>query len=153
MFAPFGSSATNLSATWHREPRGRGTFNILSTCLTTMILCVWTAVHLDIPDHNGEMRQKFLRKLGWLLLALLAPEIVAWNAWQQRRTARELKDAFVETFGSDPESSPGWIRRVWDAAGPRSHRSKVWVGARISRPATHYIALETSSRPRAAIFI
>jgi hypothetical protein len=98
MFAPFGTPGTNLSATWHPEPRERGTFNILSTCLTTMILCVWTSVHLNIPEHNGGIRRTFLRKSGWLLLALLAPEIVAWNAWEQRHIAAEITNISVKVF-------------------------------------------------------
>jgi hypothetical protein len=125
MFAPFGTPATNLSATWHPDPRGRGTFSVFYSCLTTMILCVWTAVHLNIPDHNGGTRQKFLRKPGWLLLALLAPEIVAWNAWEQRRKAQELTNAFVETFGSGPKSPPSWVRQAWDVISSCTLSSKV----------------------------
>jgi hypothetical protein len=129
MFAPFGTSATNISATWYPEPRGRGTFNILSTCLTTMFLCVWTAVHLNIPDRNGGTKQNFLRKPGWLLLALLAPEIVAWNAWEQRRIARELTNAFVEALGPGQPSTPGWFRRAWKSMERYFTGSKVWIGA------------------------
>jgi hypothetical protein len=137
MFAPFGTPATNVSAHWHPEPRGRGTFNILSSCLTTMLLCVWTAVHLNIPDRDGGKRQKFLRKPGWLLMALLAPGIVAWNAWEQRKVARELTDAFVRTFGSGPKPPPGWIRRAWAAIRFCSLSSKVSNDAQKSRSATH----------------
>jgi hypothetical protein len=153
MSQPSGNPVTNLSATWYAEPRGRGTFTILSTCLTTMILCVWTAVHLNIPDHNGGIRQTFLRKPGWLFLALIAPEIVAWNAWQQRQIAWELMDAFVETFGSGPESPPGWIRRVRDATTSYLRSSKVWFNAQRSRPATHFITAGTSFRSRTRIAI
>jgi hypothetical protein len=147
MFAPFGTPTTNLSAAWHPEPRGRGTFSVLSACLTTMILCVWTAVHLNIPDHNGGTRQKFLRKPGWLLLALLAPEVVAWNAWQQRQSARELMNAFVETFGLGHKSRPGWVRRVWDATSPYLRCSKVCICTQDPIPATHFTTTDTSLRP------
>lgn len=115
MFAPFGNPATNLSATWHLEPRGRGTYSILFTCLTTMLLCVWTSVHLNVPDQDGLTRQRFLRKPGWLLLAVLAPELVAWNAWEQRQIARELMNAFIEIREPGQRSPPGWICRAWDA--------------------------------------
>jgi len=147
MFAPFGSPATNLSATWHREPRGRGTFNVLSTCLTTMILCVWTAVHLNIPDHNGGTRQRFLHKLGWLLLALLAPEIVAWNAWEQRQTAQELTRAFVETFESANPPPPGWIRRAWHATKQHLPGLRVWINAHSWGPAADCIMKESHPDP------
>lgn len=86
-----------------------------------MILCVWTSVHLNIPGHNGGMRQSFLRKPGWLLLALLAPEIVAWNAWEQRRIAQELMNDFVKAF--EPKwPSPPKLRFL---------RPRVWVSAKI----------------------
>lgn len=65
---------------WKPSPNTRGTFDILSTCLITMLLCVWTAVHLNISPPGAFWSPK-LRKLGWLILALLAPEIVAYTAW------------------------------------------------------------------------
>ncbi|KAF2797184.1 hypothetical protein K505DRAFT_236065, partial [Melanomma pulvis-pyrius CBS 109.77] len=61
---------------WKPEPVVRGTFSILSTCLITMGLCVWTAVHLNIPEYKKQSRQIW-RKVGWLVLALLAPEMVS----------------------------------------------------------------------------
>ena len=61
---------------WQPEPTRRGTFNILSTCLDTLVLCVWTVVHLNIPEHRMAKRQ-VLHKLKWLLMALMAPEVVS----------------------------------------------------------------------------
>jgi hypothetical protein len=125
MFTPFGNHATNTSATWYPEPRGRGTFSILSTCLTTMILCVWTAVHLNIPEPNGGTKQSLLRKPGWLLMALLAPEIVAWNAWGQRRIARELANNFIEAFEPGLPTRLGWVQRLRNAIKTDSASSEV----------------------------
>ena len=45
-----------------------------------MLLCVWTAVHLNVSPPEGFWKTKF-RKVGWLLLALVAPEMVAYTAW------------------------------------------------------------------------
>ena len=112
----FGNSSTiHRTATWKPEPNRRGTFGILSTCLVTLSLCVWTAIHLNIPsseerfteeprDQTGGLEEsssekrwwkKFLknwckirswerfrwtaqtlRKVGWMWLGLLAPELV-----------------------------------------------------------------------------
>lgn len=44
MFTPFG----NITASWRPEPKYRGTYSILSSCLITMALCVWSAVHLNL---------------------------------------------------------------------------------------------------------
>ena len=65
---------------WQPNPQTRGTFDILSTCIITMLLCVWTAVHLNISPP-GTVWGPRLRKVGWLVLALLAPEMVAYTAW------------------------------------------------------------------------
>jgi len=62
--------------TWKPEPLTRGTFSILSSCLTTMFLCVWTAVHLNVPEYKKESQQ-FWRKVKWLVIALFAPEVVS----------------------------------------------------------------------------
>ena len=65
---------------WKPSSSTRGTTDILSTCIITMLLCVWTAVHLNISPPGSVWRLR-LRKAGWLLLALLAPEMVAYTAW------------------------------------------------------------------------
>ena len=65
---------------WQPNPQIRGTFDILSTCIITMLLCVWTAVHLNVSPP-GTVWAPRLRKIGWLILALLAPEMVAYTAW------------------------------------------------------------------------
>lgn len=65
---------------WKPSVESRGIFEVLSTCLLTMLLCVWTAVHLNVPPP-GDRWGLYLRKIGWLILALLAPELVASTAW------------------------------------------------------------------------
>ena len=75
MYSPFGVAPPNTTASWRPEPDFRGTYNILSSCLVTMCLCVWTAVHLNIPEHKKAYMQKW-RKLGWLTMGLFAPEVV-----------------------------------------------------------------------------
>ena len=72
---------------WKPSPLTRGTFDILSTCLITLVLCVWTAVHLNVPRPADHWRPIW-RKFGWLVLTLLAPELVAWTAWYVHAAAR-----------------------------------------------------------------
>jgi hypothetical protein len=40
-----------------------------------MVLCIWTAVHLNIPEHNRPISQMW-RKLRWMVVGLFAPEWV-----------------------------------------------------------------------------
>ena len=67
-------------AHWKPNPTTRGTSDILTTCLITLLLCVWTAVHLNVPAPNTFWKSR-LEKVGWLILALVAPELVAYTAW------------------------------------------------------------------------
>ncbi|KAF2463108.1 uncharacterized protein BDR25DRAFT_298659 [Lindgomyces ingoldianus] len=85
----FGEHPRNESLTWRAEPHYRGSFGILSSCLTTMILCIWTAIHLNIPER-GHTVKNFLIKVGWLIMGIFAPEIIVWTAFQQRRDASDL---------------------------------------------------------------
>ncbi|KAK3632039.1 hypothetical protein LTR22_020779 [Elasticomyces elasticus] len=88
MFNPFGI-VTNGTSPWQAEPTFRGTYGILSTCLLTMILCIWTAVHLNMENGRNAWLQTG-RKAGWLIIGLFAPELVAWTAFQQNKDAVEL---------------------------------------------------------------
>jgi hypothetical protein len=44
-----------------------------------MGICVWSAVHLNIPEQ-GKSNRQFGLKVGWLIVGLLAPEMV-WILW------------------------------------------------------------------------
>ena len=65
---------------WQPSCGTRGTNDVLSTCLITMFLCVWTAIHLNVPPPESKWKT-ILTKVNWLLIALLAPEMVVYTAW------------------------------------------------------------------------
>ncbi|GAB1312405.1 hypothetical protein MFIFM68171_02615 [Madurella fahalii] len=121
---------------WQPEPLGRGTYGLLSSCIVTMFLCVWTAVHLNIPEHHGH-NYKYLpsyqtgRKMWWLLLGLFAPEIVSWTAFEQRRQAKDLHDKIKQVLGKDPPCprTGRSIWRLWRMVG-RVKNEDVEMGAR-----------------------
>ena len=58
---------------WRPEPDGRGTWSILWSCLATIFICTWSALHLRVPRHHGRWYLLF-RKPAYMVLALLAPE-------------------------------------------------------------------------------
>ncbi|KAH8682576.1 hypothetical protein BX600DRAFT_448867 [Xylariales sp. PMI_506] len=91
MWSPLGgaNALSNHTARWQPEPSSRGTFNILSTCLLTLSLCIWTALHLNIPGQGKANHQKW-RKAKWLAIGLLAPEVVAFAAFKQWRDSKKL---------------------------------------------------------------
>lgn len=77
-FHIFGNVSTVTPVNWQSEPNTRGTWNVLSSCLITLGLCLWTALHLNIPQHKKDSSQKW-RKVGWLVLGTLAPEMVLFH--------------------------------------------------------------------------
>ena len=75
-FLIFGNTTTAAPVRWQAEPISRGTWSVLSSSLFTLGLCLWTALHLNIPQH-GKTAGQFWRKVGWLVLGLVAPEVVS----------------------------------------------------------------------------
>lgn len=108
----FGNETIVPPVNWQPEPNVRGTWSIISSCLLTLSLCLWTALHLNIPEHNGNQYQR-VRKFGWLLIGLLAPEMVACMALIQRRSALRITRALRAKFGEKPELRWKWLRSSW----------------------------------------
>src|SRR3569833_1218295 len=104
MFSFLCVLSTNVTVGWQPEPTTRGTFNILSSCIITTSLCVWRAVHHNIPSE-GEKRAQVLRKVGWLLVGLVAPEMVVFTAWYQRSTAKAISKEIERTELAENVSS------------------------------------------------
>jgi hypothetical protein len=79
---------------WTEEPPGRGSLNIIWTCLLTISLCSWSAVCTNIPSIN-DPTWKPIRTKAWLtLICLIGPEyllVIALGQWTAARQA--FKDA------------------------------------------------------------
>jgi hypothetical protein len=75
---------------WVSAPTTRGTFGLLVSCVLTLILCLWTSLHLNLPCKDETAIGRVSRKLKWTLLALFAPEIVVFTAWRQYVSAQAL---------------------------------------------------------------
>lgn len=98
MFRPiiFGSSKDNIITTWENGPDVRGTYEIITSCIITATICLSQAIHLhlpfqeivdphfDFPSQEARAWQVF-RKVAWLIMGLLAPELEAFTAWYQHR--------------------------------------------------------------------
>lgn len=99
MLSIFGNSTHIVS--WVDDSNRRGTQDILTSCIVTIFLCVWTALHLNVPHRSDHKRswyakRQLWRKIGWLVLTLLAPEIALYTAWFQCREAMEVKNLHIK---------------------------------------------------------
>lgn len=97
---------------WQEEPKLRGTFTILTSCLSTLFICTWSALHVDV-QHGKSTMARFRDKCGWLLVGLLAPEIVLLIAINQFLEARSLTRAAQERFRDTTTPPPSAKRNPW----------------------------------------
>ncbi|KAL8884493.1 MAG: hypothetical protein Q9215_007468 [Flavoplaca cf. flavocitrina] len=113
MVAVFGNATANGTTSWTSEPNGRGTWSLLSTCIITVSLCVWSAVHLNVRQHQ-KVGSQYWRKTKWLLLGIFAPEVLAYVAWQQRQDASALCRAVRAVY--QQEEIPGCLEKISQSA-------------------------------------
>ncbi|KAI0707885.1 hypothetical protein C8Q76DRAFT_816437 [Earliella scabrosa] len=99
----------NATVSWHEEPKFRGTFSILTSCLSTLFISTWSALHLDIPDSEQSGFMRFLDKIGWLFIGLLAPEYLLLLAFNQYLAARALTKFAQKKLESRPSGSAPWF--------------------------------------------
>ena len=72
-------------------PAYRGTFDIVWSCLLTILACIYNAIHLNVPPRNTGKWMLLLRKVKWAIIALFAPEIVLYTATMQFLDAYKVK--------------------------------------------------------------
>jgi hypothetical protein len=75
---------------WVPKASYRGTWDILYSCTITLGLCVYTAIHLNIPSLEESRFSFYLRKTKWVVIAVFAPQVVLYTAWTQWYMARDI---------------------------------------------------------------
>ncbi|KAE8440433.1 hypothetical protein EG329_007616 [Mollisiaceae sp. DMI_Dod_QoI] len=90
----------------------RGSLEIIWTSLFTIIACTWTALHLNIPEQReghdpglvGDIKWALngsLTHVGWMLITVLAPEILVMKYIGDLESARidlEEMKAFADAL-------------------------------------------------------
>ena len=92
---------------WQSDPNGRGTFTLVSSCIFTLLICVYSAMHLNVPPNRESTVQFWLRNIRWALLGIFGPELVVFVAWKQYLSAKSIvKRAQLDDAGSSKRSAP-----------------------------------------------
>ena len=95
---------SDLTNGWVQQPNGRGTWNILQTCVITVVLCSWSSLCLNVHPRKG--RWPLMRnKLRWMLFTIMWPEVTAGCAFEQWESACQSVDAFAKS------GYPQWTMR------------------------------------------
>lgn len=82
---------------WQSSPTTRGTWSIIIDCLVTLSLCVYTAIHPNVP-RQGYTYWEFLRtRIKWVSVGIIAPELVVYTAWRQWISANHLNKQLIKS--------------------------------------------------------
>ena len=72
----------------------RTIWDILWSCLATIIACSWVSVHPNIPGPNESSRRIFLRRLELMFWAVFGPEMIITWALRQWLGAHHLEKLY-----------------------------------------------------------
>ena len=73
-------------------------WNIVRSCLVTIFACTWFAIHPNIPDPAEGWIKVTSRRVGIMIMALIAPELVIMWAIRQWINARSLSKQYKSEF-------------------------------------------------------
>lgn len=85
------------------SPNVRGTLDILWSCVSILVLSTWSILHLNVPTQstpNGTFQDymrktiRFLAKLKWMAVNVIAPEWMLGKAWSDYRSVSILEEGF-----------------------------------------------------------
>ncbi|KAH6879412.1 hypothetical protein B0T10DRAFT_609854 [Thelonectria olida] len=109
---------------WVAPDASRDTWDIIWSCLSIFIVCSWKCVHLNVPTHresiagwekvcgifyrpSHQLMMKWWRKLLWMFVIAIAPELGVSQAVRQWRMAREELDRVTPRRKRDPNKFKG----------------------------------------------
>ena len=106
------TTPSNPISWWVPEPKQRGTFGIISFCFSTLIICIWSTLHFDIPTTRCTTTRRIIVQVSWIFIALLAPELPLFLAINDRINAGILLEKF-RRFHPHP-AEPGMLARIYN---------------------------------------
>ncbi|KAK8851127.1 hypothetical protein PGQ11_013606 [Apiospora arundinis] len=65
---------------WQAESEHRGTWGIITNCLTTIFACTWSIQHLNVPLSSDGSWSRRWRGAKWMTITILFPEFMVVHA-------------------------------------------------------------------------
>ncbi|KAG1734052.1 uncharacterized protein EDB91DRAFT_619985 [Suillus paluster] len=92
--APTTNTSDSPESLWSSESstcaNQRTLWDIISTCALTLLACIYSSIHLNIPSPEDSSIRIFLRRVGTMGIALLAPDLLVGWAMRQWLWARQI---------------------------------------------------------------
>ena len=94
------------------DPNGGGTLSLMISCVLTLILCVWSALHLNVPSYSQTALASVLTQARWIITGVYAPELVVFTAWRQWSSARLLSNLVEKQKQVGKQAHDAWNEGV-----------------------------------------
>ena len=72
----------------------RTRFDIVWSCVSTLFICTWVAIHPNIPPRGEGRLRSLWRRIKLMLWTLLVPELILIWAYKQWSAARYIAEYF-----------------------------------------------------------
>ncbi|KUJ08033.1 uncharacterized protein LY89DRAFT_742328 [Mollisia scopiformis] len=94
---------------WIDSPSRRGTLTLVLGCLSTILASTWAVLHLNVPAPTDDWKVKLIRKVKWMTITILFPELVLSKA------VCELRLAVADQYAMHTMAKPldDRIKRKW----------------------------------------
>jgi len=79
----------------------RTRYNIIWSCMSTLFICTWVAIHPNIPPQNEGTIRSLIRRIKLMHYTLIVPELILIWAYKQWKVAREIAGRFKGTHDAD----------------------------------------------------
>ncbi|KAF2467907.1 uncharacterized protein BDR25DRAFT_374204 [Lindgomyces ingoldianus] len=91
------------------RPYGRGTLDILWSCLFTIFICTWTIQHPMVPGRDEKWQWISIRKVWLMAFTVIAPEMLIGSAIGEYLLANESVDEFKNEISQDWTTTHGFF--------------------------------------------
>lgn len=91
---------------WVPEPQGRGTLGLLQSSILTLLLCVWTVLHIN-TFPNATALQRLLYRSKWVLIGMFFPEALLLSACLGYKEARRFHREWRSMAGNSSADNLG----------------------------------------------
>ena len=129
------TSPSNPPYLWEGEPKKRSTYGIISFCFSTLIICIWSTLHFNIPIRRYTATRRLFLQVSWMIIALLGPELLLYLAINEMITARIL---LKQVLKFHPHlATPGMLARMYKWIRGRAEPKEVSTLLSLHDTVTH----------------
>jgi len=87
---------------WVRSENDRGTADIIWSCCTTILLCVWVSTYPNVPAREDKWYHRFVDKVNLAFIGFLGPDFLFGLSIGQLASARRSVKAFRPVLSKVP---------------------------------------------------